>query len=359
VNGPKCCGQPAQIFENVDVGGKPGTGFLCDVCGNKASAVNRDDAEKEFIKNAKAAPKKEPKKEQKKMEKIPDTSNVNKVMEKLKAMDGKLMKLATPMLMKNKGDYETFRDRNMRYVINADLGKVWETEEGQASVIHEVEEAFIFSAELGVNADLVPFGKTCKLIKSYELMEFVLTDGDNPIFKWIIREAKHVNDELTIMSRAGNFEPELKHAEGERGEVEKVIVYGLHTQSGRVLGDSFDVSFLMEKAADHSSSYQYYLSDKQAYEEAKASNNIKTWPSGDKYFEAFGKKISVKNIKNPYDSSDKEKMLLKTAGKSFLGPFMKTVLSKAATVQARTHEEARDQAINGFDQTLSGEAEEV
>jgi hypothetical protein len=364
VNELKCCGQTAQIFENVDVGGKPGTGFLCNVCGNKASAVNREDAEKEFMKNAKAAPKKEPKKEPKKM----DNKNALTVSrsEIMRRNESHFADVASPIIASDKGALERLIKNNIRYVENSTLlEKAWTSEEGQASIMHETEEAMIMGIELGKMGDLVPFGDVCQLIPSVEAYKFVLTNGNNSPFADLGIECVHENDQVTTGVKNKNFFFELSKGI-PRGEIIGVIVWA-ERRDGRTIGDFYDAERLMGKAEAHSISYQRYLQDIKSFEALKADGKIKT-ENGREYFiktifkkggGSFDKKVFRDEMSNPYDGADKPEMLRKAAGKSFLAPYMKVRNSEAAMSEARTHEESRDQAINGFDQTLSGEAEEV
>lgn len=110
----------------------------------------------------------------------------------------------------------------------------------------------------------------------------------------------------------------------------------------------------------HSTSYQYYLKDKEAYELAKSEGKITKSQYGDDQFKSGNRMVYVKNLTNPYDGPDKPEMLRKSAGKSFLAPYMKVRNSEAAMKEAQSHEDVRDAALSGFDgDTVDGFGEEV
>lgn len=376
-----CCGVEAQFYEDVKVSGGDVVkyGYQCSVCGNMAADNDKAEAEKEFLENAKPTPvKKEtkiaPNKPQDKQPIKENRMNNNQggnnlAIRKSELMAGNmahLAEIASPIIAGDKGALERLIKNNIRYVENATaLEKVWGTPEGQSSIMHETEEAMIMGIELGKMGDLVPFGSACQLIPSVEAYKFVLTNGNNSPFKDLGIECVHENDDHTEMvSRKEGFDFEIKKG-SPRGVIIGVIVWA-ERKDGKAIGDFYDADRLMEKAVAHSTSYQYYLRDKEQFAAMKSEGKTGSENGRDFFIKtmfkkgggSWDKKVFEDELKNPYDGPDKPEMLRKAAGKSFLAPYMKVRNSEAAMKEAQDHEDVRDSALGGFDRdTVDGEME--
>ncbi len=361
----KCCGKPAEYYPDVEVNGEKGVGYYCPVCENKSANTDPEKAKEEFLKNAKAAPKKTtPKKETKPMNNnntdLAPRGLMGQALEYLKSEEAKsaIIRMASPIVKNETGALERLMYNNVRYVENANLGKVWDSEEGKDSIIHQTEEAMIMGIELGKMGDLVPYGSVCQLIPSVEAYKFVLTNGNNSPFVDLGIECIHENDQVTSGVKGKSFFFDLSKGI-PRGEIIGVIVWA-ERRDGKTIGDFYDADRLMDKAEAHSISYQRYKQDLMAFESMKAEGKINI-ENGREYFMkqmfkkgggTWDKKIFRDELRNPYDGPDKPEMLRKSAGKSFLAPYMKVRNSEAAMQEARTHEDVRDAAMNGNDPTI-------
>lgn len=378
---PICCGQEAQYYEDVTIEGidAPGYGYYCDVCQNKVAHPDKEEAKNIFIANSTATQEKTP---TGKVEKKGTKPSVNAGYNKgakvsnnnsltishakvLQDRENRFIEICSPIVSGDKGALERLVRNNMRYVENADLGAVWETEEGQRSIIHETEEAMIMGLELGKMGDLVPYGKVCQLIPSIEAYEFALKNGKNAAFKDIRIICIYENDNLKITNnKADGFNYDLEQS-FPRGEIAGVLVYA-EKKNGMAIGEFYDAERLMAKAEAHSVSYQRYLQDVRAFEAMEAAGELKE-KNGRLYFmktieytkdgqkKSFQKETFRDDLKNPYDGADKPEMLRKAAGKSFLAPYMKVRNSEAAMEEVKSSEDAKDRAFSD----IIGDVEEV
>lgn len=243
--------------------------------------------------------------------------------------------------------------RNMRYVQKAQqLDNVWQSAEGQQSIVTAMEDALILGAELGKMGDIVPYGKTCEFIPAVEAYEFALTNGKSAPFKWLKIEAIHKNDVATVGRKDGNFFLTFENMGRPRGDVDQVAVYGEY-RDGQVLGELYDAARLLEKMAVHSSSYKYFLQDSRSVEVLRSEGKIKT-KNGREYFKkqmngkngSWEKDIYIDELSNPYDGADQPEMLRKAAGKSFLRKYARVRNAEAAMAEmSEENEETIDSAL--------------
>ena len=272
--------------------------------------------------------------------------------------------------------------------------KVWETEEGAASYMKAYEEAIEAGALLPDMGSIVPYGGTVKLILDVEAFRFALTTGASSPFEWVNIDPIYEGDIpfLRWGKRQGDFFIELSGAPIDRGNLAGVAVYGMRRGTGKIDGDMFPVKKLDAMAQEYSKPYQKSIDELTAYERAKSEGKeqfdadgrpfvIATVESkdGGKYAEqdaamfraaeasgtlkkdrngeyaekempkkgggTWTKKVYRSSVENPgtetkriyfdeidcqYTSASGDKMYMKLAGKSFLGPYMKTRNSAAA-----------------------------
>jgi len=220
--------------------------------------------------------------------------------------------------------------KNIDYVANhKGLTKCWQTPEGQDSITKALEDSFWMGAMMPEMGSIVPYGSTCEFIPAVEAFNFALTTGKNNPFQKIDIIVIHKNDIYDIGRRDGQFYCTVKQG-FPRGEVIGVVVMGLRSD-GIVVGESYDVNRLLEKAKTHSPSYRAYLNDLNEFRQAQVEG--KTKRQGDReYLEktiekkdggSWNKKIYLDELVNPYEGADQPEMLRKSAGKSFLNPYMK------------------------------------
>ena len=345
-----CCGEPAEIYRDIDVSGKNGIGLLCHICENKCSNVDEKEAIKIFLKTAKEKPVKEIKKpvNNNTNKQITVISNPSLFAQSFHSREVQLMELVSPILSET-SSMKRLINNNIRYVENANLDKIWTTKEGQDSIVKATEDAMMMGAELGKMGDLVPFGSTCQFIPTVEAFEFCLTNGNNAPFTDISIECIYENDKVKTGRKDGNFFLTFDSIGIPRGKVIAVAAYGV-TRKGIVIGEVYDTGRLMAKAEAHSTSYQYYLRDKVLADQARSEGKIKTMNGGE-YFEKdmggqYPKKVFLSSLSNPYDGADQPEMLRKSAGKSFFGRFTKVRNSEAAMEEVRSSKNAMKQTMD-------------
>lgn len=263
-----------------------------------------------------------------------------------------------PFIARDKPALTRLIRNNLRYVMSRNdeaFGKCWSSPDGQQSIVVAVEEALSLGAELGKMGSLVPFNGICEFIPAVEAYEFALTNGNNPPFRWIQIESIHKNDIHEIARINGQFSISIKPAV-PRGPLQAVAAYGYSTRLDMVIGEVYDVDRLLEKAKRHSSSYQYYLGDKAAFEQARTEGKIKRDAKGE-YTErqmnsrngAWTKKVYREDITNPYEGPDQPEMLRKAAGKSFLGKFARVRNAESAQAEVSGSRNAESIATASID----------
>lgn len=303
--------------------------------------------------------------------------------------------------------------RNVRYVVNnrnAGFLKLWGTPEGQESIIRALEDAFSLGATLGQMGDIVPYGSTCEFIPNVECYEFALTSGRAAPFAWINIEPIYQNDQIEVSRVNGEFRIEFKKILADRGDIRAIAVYGALNKGNhqQVVGELYDAERLLEKAKQHSPSYQAYLRNLNLYEIARTEGRVHVDAEGREYadvtvenkeagkyyeqdkanFEAVEKagkllkdgkgeyaeveipkkgggtwkkkiyrsqienpgtetkRLYREDIVNPYDGPDRPEMLRKAAGKSFLAKYVKVRNSVAAMDDLRKAPESADDALD-------------
>jgi hypothetical protein len=346
-----CCGKAAKKRQVRD------TGMFeidCEVCDNHVSESTAEKALAEFKKIAKGTPDKPAKSDAK-----PDTnrtpgpqkaSSVPATAEQLAvyAADhiGEFAALTVPFVARDKPALVRLLKNNIRHVMQRSKDKsfsaVWQTKEGQESIVFALEEAMSLGAELGKMGSLVPYGSIVEFIPAVEAYEFALTNGGNPPFSWIQIDMIHENDIKEIARINGEFSCKIQPGV-PRGALMAIAVYGKNNRLGHVVGEVYDVDRLLGKARQHSSSYKYYLLDLQAFKIAQTEQKTKT-EGGREYFMkevpkrdggTWNKKVFYDEITNPYEGPDQPEMLRKAAGKSFLGKYARIRNSEAAVEEMK------------------------
>ncbi len=212
-------------------------------------------------------------------------------------------------------------ESNTKYILNADLKDVWNTPEGQESIVSAFNEANEICATLGKMGDILPFGKVATFVPDFQAFNFALTEGDNAPFTRLAVDVIHENDLYNLSSdKEGNFIFEFKKIGFPRGEIIGVIVRGWLSDSGICIGRAFDKKTLLGKA-EKSPAYRYYLKDMSDLKKAQSE--------GKDFIIKFDKKIYAKDINTLYVGANESDMLSKVAGKSFFRPYMKTRNARA------------------------------
>lgn len=249
-------------------------------------------------------------------------------------------------------------EKNIRYVsglVGKSWDKIWSSPDGQESISYALSESLYYAAVLPDMGSIVPFGTMAEFIPSVECYKFALETGRNAPFSDIQIDLIHANDKTENYQKDGNFFIEIKRGI-PRGDVIAVVVSGVRSDTGKRIGEVYDVDRLIEKAKHHSPSYRNYLIDKAAFDALRVENKLKKDGDGRLYFEkqipkadggTWTKKIYESDITNPYDGPDRPEMLRKAAGKSFFRPYMKTRNASAmADEWDREPIETRDDAAD-------------
>lgn len=415
-----CCGENPTIENDVVKDGVTGYGILCIKKCHGTFHTDKDVAINGFLEHENAVdnrskiagennlptykkPEYKPKKETKK----PMNNNLPAIRPEnmatvFESRKKEIALITSPILSDDKTAMERLMNNNtVRYPLTlsgSSWDKIWQSPEGQQSIIKGIEDALIMAAELGKMGDLVPYGKTCQFIPSVEAFEFALTNGNNAPFESLTIECIYKDDEYKSGRKAGNFFLDFESFGKKRTVVILVAVYGELKKSGIVVGEMYDAERLLEKAAIHSKPYANYIKMMKAYEYQKSEGKVsidangresfpyhETAKSDDKYFEksvsyfkqceangqlktdskgeyasqqlpkknsseTWEKKIYryeieggtsvsmifLDSLENPYAGADQPEMLRKAAGKSFLGKYAKVRNSEAAMHEVRS-----------------------
>jgi hypothetical protein len=268
-------------------------------------------------------------------------------------------------------------DKNMRYIAkHTGLEKLWSTEEGRESILHAFGESLEHAATMPEMGSIVPFGGGAEFIASVECYTHALTNGKNAPFEDINIVLVHENDKRDFGIKHGEFYIDLQGGI-PRGEIIAVCVYAARKDTGKRIGEVYDVDRLLEKAFVHSPSYRSYVIEKEQFKKMEVEGKLKVDEHGKCYMEktmykkgggTWTKKIYRHDLQNPYDGPDRPEMLKKAAGKSFFRPFMKTRntiamadewLSDDAIQDEMTMEKAADdvldKAAGQFDNVVDAE----
>lgn len=348
-----CCGQP--VAKSQSKATKIYT-IACLKCGKSGAGSTAEIAERDFESTGTTAVA------------VLAPTKVSQLPAYMASRMSDLREVAVPFLSNDRPALTRLVKNNVRYVMlqkTEAMNKVWQTPEGQESIVHAMEEALSLGSELGKTGSLVPFGGTVEFIPAIEAYEFALTNGANPPFGWVQIDMIHENDISVIQRVNGEFACSVKPGR-PRGDLLQVAVYGHSNRLRHVIGEVYDVDRLLEKARVHSTSYQYYLQDKAAFEMARTEGKLKV-DGGREYVEktmhkrggdTWIKKIFGDDITNPYEGADQPEMLRKAAGKSFLGKYARVRNSEAAMDEVAGEpdvetvvEASIDAAFSAFDTT--------
>lgn len=431
-----CCGQPASIMPDKNRDNIDGFGIWCNICGHAIHDPIKENAIKIFLEEAKKPPIQKPpinKQENKGVRNVNNNQqnglviSKGNIVEQMEMKKRSLSNIMSPIFNGSTSAMERLWNNNtVKYPLSlktTSWDKIFNTEEGVASVLYEIEEAIIMCAELGKGGDLVPYGKTCKFIPNIDAIKFYLTSGNNAPFLNINIECLYEGDDYETWTEGGSFHIKNKQAK-KRIKVVAVAVYGELREEGTVVGEAYDAERLLGKAIEHSDPYKNYMKKFKAYEFQKSEGKVTVDQNGresfkyyetaksdesNPYFEkdkqyfinaesngqlksdskgeyasqtvpgrngkdSWDKKIYryqieggtvattlyLDELSNPYAGADQPEMLRKTAGKSFLSQFRKTRGAKAAMDEVRTQKGGVNRAMDMSEaQFKTGESEVV
>jgi hypothetical protein len=251
--------------------------------------------------------------------------------------------------------------KNLRYVsglTGKSWDKIWQSKEGQESISYALSESLYYAAILPDMGSIVPFGSIAEFIPSIECYKFALESGRNAPFMDIQIDLVHENDQTENSQEDGNFIIKIKRGI-PRGDIIAVVVSAERTDTGKRIGEIYDVERLIKKAEAHSPSYKNFLIERDAFKKLQVEGKLKTDSDGRLYYEksieyekdgqkkTWNKKIYESDLSNPYDGADRPEMLRKAAGKSFFRPYMKTRNASAMADEWQSDPiESRDQAAD-------------
>lgn len=225
--------------------------------------------------------------------------------------------------------------KNVNYIATADFKKAWDTDEGRISIVEAFTEALYYGCMLGEMGDIVPFGNVVEFIPGMATFEFALTTGKAAPLSDVRVECIYENDQYEASRDNGNFSFKFTKLGLPRGEIIGIVVQAFDIENKKNIGEMYDEKRLMDKAAQHSISYKYYLRDIQALRKAQSEGKdfIEKKP---------GWKLYENDITNPYANADKPEMLKKVAGKSYFRPWMKIRNAKAVVEENRQSGNIKD-----------------
>lgn len=210
---------------------------------------------------------------------------------------------------------ERMLKKNLEYILSADLKEVWNTPEGIESIQKALEESIYYAATMPETGSIIPFKNTVEFCPAVECFRSALTTGEKAPCINIVIECIYSNDKYEF--RRDKETQNVIYSNSQmlpRGEIIGVAVQVFY-KNGSVDGALYDIKSLLDKAAEHSASYKYYLNDMAALAKAQSE--------GKDYIIKWEKKVFAKDITSPYEGADREKMFIKLAGKSFLKPIFK------------------------------------
>lgn len=210
---------------------------------------------------------------------------------------------------------ERMLKKNLEYILSADLKEAWNTPEGIESIQKALEESIYYAATMPETGSIIPFKNTVEFCPAVECFRSALTTGEKAPCTNIVIECIYSNDKYEF--RRDKETQNVIYSNSQmlpRGEIIGVAVQVFY-KNGSVDGALYDIKSLLEKAAEHSASYKYYLNDMAALAKAQSE--------GKDHITKWEKKYYAKDITSPYEGADREKMFIKLAGKSFLKPIFK------------------------------------
>ena len=348
-----CCNQEVKKAKEANPDGSAKYTIWCESCGRIGTGATVKDSEQAFDawvnpeQSTATTPTPAPVKNKIAPAPSAPPTNPKNLPAYIAAKTGEIATITAPFMRKDKPAFSLMVKKNTRYVMTQDSKQwadVWATREGQESVIAAMEEAFMLGATLPDMGCIVPFGGIVEFIPGVEAYSFAATTGGNSPFVDLNIESVYKNDIVDVSRTNGEFRIDFKKIGVPRGEIIAVAVYGTLRATGKVVGEVYEASRLLEKATTHSPSYRAYMADLAAFEEARISGSLKK-EGGREYTEktmfkkgggTWVKKIFREDITNPYDGPDRPEMLRKVAGKSFLQPYMRVRNSTAAMDELST-----------------------
>lgn len=348
-----CCNQEVQKAKESNPDGTAKYTIWCESCGRIGTGATVKDSEASFDAwtnpEQTAAPTTQTKNKIAPAPSAPPT-NPNNLPAYIAAKTGEIATITAPFMRKDKPAFSLMVKKNTRYVMTQESKQwteVWATREGQESVVAAMEEAFMLGATLPDMGCIVPFGGVVEFIPGVEAYSFAATTGGNSPFVDLNIESVYKNDIVDVSRTNGEFRIDFKKIGVPRGEIIAVAVYGTLRATGKVVGEVYEASRLLEKATTHSPSYRSYREKIDAFEAKKISGQLKSDGVREYYNEhveymkngqkkEFDKKVYKDDITNPYDGADRPEMLRKVAGKSFLQPYMRVRNSTAAMDELST-----------------------
>jgi len=358
-----CCNQEVKKSKTQGQDGQNIYTIWCETCGRTGSGKTVQDSEASFDAwtNPEQAESPAPVKNKIAPAQSAPPTNPNNLPSYIAAKTGEIATITAPFMRKDKPAFSLMVKKNTRYVMTQDTKQwrdVWATRDGQESVVAAMEEAFMLGATLPDMGCIIPFGGVVEFIPGVEAYSFAATTGGNSPFVDLNIESVYKNDIVEVSRFNGNFSVEFKKIGVPRGDVIAVVVYGTHRATGKIIGEVYEASRLLEKATTHSASYRAYRSDLAAFEAAKVAGKLKT-EDGREYVEkvipkrdggTWTKKIFREDITNPYDGADRPEMLRKVAGKSFLQPYIRVRNSTAAMDELSESDE--QEPVDALDKVL-------
>jgi len=344
-----CCNQEVQKAKESNPDGSAKYTIWCETCGRIGTGATVKDSERSFDdwvnpEQTTAPATQTPQKNKIAPAPSAPPTNPNNLPAYIAAKTGEIAAITAPFMRKDKPAFSLMVKKNTRYVMTQDSKQwadVWATREGQESVVAAMEEAFMLGATLPDMGCIVPFGGVVEFIPGVEAYSFAATTGGNSPFVDLNIESVYKNDIVDVSRTNGEFRIDFKKIGVPRGEIIAVAVYGTLRATGKVVGEVYEASRLLEKATTHSPSYRAYREKIDAFEAKKIAGQLKSDGVREYYNEhveymkngqkkEFDKKVYKDDITNPYDGADRPEMLRKVAGKSFLQPYMRVRNSTAA-----------------------------
>ena len=335
----KCCNKPLKLNKGKE-SNKELFWLQCPTCDKKGKGSTQKEAEKNFNASVgKKPPSSKPStnpaiiSQNYQLQPVPKDRNLSKWSA---SNMGALLKQSAQFI--DKPETRRMIEKNIRYVASLTgkaWDKVWSSAEGQESISYALSESLYYGATLPDMGSMVPFGSSAEFIPAVECFKHALQTGRGAPLKDIEILTIHKNDLRKTYRKDGNFAVDIEYG-SPRGDLFQIAVLATKTDTNKIVGELYDVDYLMEKAEHHSQSYRYYIIEKEDFARMKSEGKLKKDSTGREYMEknfpTWTKKIYEHDIKNPYGGPDRVQMLMKSAGKTFFRPYMK-VRNAAAMAQ--------------------------
>lgn len=357
-----CCNQPIEIKSGKE-NGKNLFYAMCPTCNRKHKAEKKEEVERYFQTQSQVT----------NIYQLQNIPNKSDSIQNWFHSNMLALRQYIPEKRISKPETDKMLNTNVNYIIrkynDPKFKKVITSESGLQSLTDAFGEALFMLATLGKMGDIIPFGDTAEFIENIECIKFNLEQGNNAPFSDIQIDLIHENDTTENYQEDGDFKIKIKRGI-PRGEIIAVVPSGIRNDTGKRMGDIYDVDRLIAKAMQHSPAYKSYLKEKEEFKRLEVEGKLQTDPEGNKYYDkkieyekdgqkkSFIKKIYESDITNPYDGPDRPEMLRKAAGKSFFRPYMK-VRNASAMAQEwqqepiETREQAADHVLNRASQQFN------